>query len=323
MDAYPLSLRVALHGDARPSRGWRAALPALDNRDPARLAIVAMTGVTALVRGTAVRMEEKGVTYPGEKIRDWLKSADIAHISNEVSFYDNCRPPTRNDGTTMCSNWKYMELLRYVGTDIVELTGNHTWDYGAANLIPTIEGYEKEGWKIFGGGRNLEESRKPAYITVTATSWPLSAAARLAPTGPAKNIPGPRRCGVERPAQFDWMIIAAIKRPRRGLYRDRHNPVCRVLSLHRHAAAGQRFPRGARRRGLCGQWQPGPSCAGLRCQRSRTLPLRHRQFILWRSDLYQRRATDHGRPACVLQRALSRRRSAHRNTSKTSRNRCR
>ena len=79
---------------------WRVAARAWDavpatNRDPVRLTTVMITGVTALVRGTAWTMEKKGILYPAEDIRDWLRDADILHISNEVPFARTARRPTR------------------------------------------------------------------------------------------------------------------------------------------------------------------------------------------------------------------------------------
>jgi Bacterial capsule synthesis protein PGA_cap len=208
MSQYPLALRVRLSGDPAVVERLRAAIKPADNRELAKLAVVALTGVTALVRGTAVRMEEKGITYPGEKIRDWLATADIAHISNEVSFWDKCRKPSRTDGVVMCSSPKYMELLRYVGTDIVELTGNHTWDFGADKLVPTIELYEKEGWKIFGGGRNLEESRKPALLTINGNKIAFIGCSYFGSNWATDVYPGATPCGVSDPQAFDWIIPA-------------------------------------------------------------------------------------------------------------------
>ena len=52
-----------------------------------------LTGVTALVRGTASLMEGQGMTYPAQEIGDWLREADILHISNEVPFAENCPQP--------------------------------------------------------------------------------------------------------------------------------------------------------------------------------------------------------------------------------------
>lgn len=213
MSRYPLSLRVGLVGEPAAVAQLRPALIASDNRRLDRMAVVAMTGVTALVRGTAVRMEEKGITYPAEKIRDWLATADLAHISNEVSFYGKCPFPTRNDGVVMCSNPKYIELLRYVGTDVVELTGNHTWDYGAKNLIPTIEMYEAEGWKTFGGGRNLEESQRPAIYEVNGNRIAFIGCSSFGTNWAREDLPGATPCGTDDPQEFDW-ILGEVRRLR-------------------------------------------------------------------------------------------------------------
>jgi len=134
------------------------------NRDPSKLATVNMTGVTALVRGVANRMDGKGILYPGEKIADILKDADITHISNEISFKDNCN--AGQSGTIFCSKPEYIDLLRYVGTDVVELTGNHLNDYGYENLEKTIGMYEEEGWKYFGGGKDIALSKHPALFEI-------------------------------------------------------------------------------------------------------------------------------------------------------------
>ena len=57
--AYPLKVNFALTG----SQSVLFELPAT-NRDPAKLTVVMMTGVTALVRATAIRMEIVGLDYP-------------------------------------------------------------------------------------------------------------------------------------------------------------------------------------------------------------------------------------------------------------------
>ena len=51
------------------------------NLDPQKMTILAMTGVTALVRATAYEMEQHGITYPAQDIRDWLLSADITQYA--------------------------------------------------------------------------------------------------------------------------------------------------------------------------------------------------------------------------------------------------
>jgi len=144
-----------------------SSLPVLppSNRDPAKMTVVVMTGTTSLVRGTAYMMNLKGITYPGLDIQPWLSQADITHISNEVSFYGGC-PPQAIDtkGLKFCSDPSYMALLSYVGTDVVELTGNHLIDYGPQPFLDTLALYRQNHILYYGGGANLSDARQPLLI---------------------------------------------------------------------------------------------------------------------------------------------------------------
>lgn len=135
------------------------------NRDEAKLTTVVLTGVTALVRATAFTMETKGVTRPGELIYDWLYNADITHISNEVPFDPNCPfPEPGHKNFILCSDPKYIELLKYVGADVVELTGDHFADRGTQAMLDTLEIYEQNDIPYYGGGANEDEARLPVLL---------------------------------------------------------------------------------------------------------------------------------------------------------------
>lgn len=164
---YPLRLPLGLTSITRPDALTRLEThpPLLTNRDENRMTVVAMTGVTAMCRGTASLMERAGVTYPARDIGDWLRSADITHISNEVSFRADCTPEP-SGAMSFCSNDKYIALLEDVGTDVVELTGNHLVDRGIDPLRRTLEMYRERGWKWFGGGENYTDARQPALFEV-------------------------------------------------------------------------------------------------------------------------------------------------------------
>ncbi|MCX6017120.1 MAG: CapA family protein [Chloroflexi bacterium] len=183
----------------------KASAPAT-NRDTNKMTVVAMTGVTALVRGTAVMMEKKGLTYPGEKIRDWLKTADITHISNEVSFWDKCPRPTFNDGVTMCSDLRYLELLKYVGTDIIELTGNHLWDRGWQQLNTTLDTYDSLGWVYFGGGRNAATALDPVRYDIQGNKIAFVGCNWFGNDWATDEKPGSARCGSKSPRDLDLII---------------------------------------------------------------------------------------------------------------------
>ncbi|MGD0876694.1 MAG: CapA family protein [Anaerolineales bacterium] len=135
------------------------------NRDPHKLTVLAMTGTTALARGIADRMEKNGVLYPGMYVDSVLRSADITHISNEVVFDPACpTPDPLSLSLSFCSKPGYIALLEDAGTDVVELTGNHLMDSGQANLLTTLDAYDRLGWKYYGGGRDLQDASQPALL---------------------------------------------------------------------------------------------------------------------------------------------------------------
>jgi hypothetical protein len=154
---YPLSLRFR---SSEPS----FVLPST-NRDPSKLTSVMMTGVTALVRATASKMERYGMTYPARDIGDLLRGSDILHINNEVPFHSLCDvPDPRQVGLKFCSRKKYFELLTYIDTDVVELSGDHFEDYGPPAMLESLQIYADAGIPYYGGGANLEEARKPLLM---------------------------------------------------------------------------------------------------------------------------------------------------------------
>jgi poly-gamma-glutamate synthesis protein (capsule biosynthesis protein) len=141
-DAYNLKVPFSLIGNnddvakfvqAYGSESSQPMLPAT-NRDPNKLTTVVVTGVTALVRGTAYLMQKNGMTYPAIDIGDTLRDADILHISNEIPFTDTCPNPftdlTDEANLVFCSKPEYIQLLESIGTDVVELTGDHFRDWG-------------------------------------------------------------------------------------------------------------------------------------------------------------------------------------------------
>ncbi len=202
VETYPLAVMVGAQG--KEADTLAAALLAqggiLTNRDTERMTVLVMTGVTALVRGIAHRMEQKGVLYPAEKIGTLLKNADLTHISNEIPFTEDCPPPDpHQESLVFCSSPRYIELLRAVGTDLVELTGNHFQDYGSQATLDTLEMYRHEGWPYYGGGANLEDARKPLVIEHNGNRFSFIG---CNPVGPAfawatANGPGAAPCDFE------------------------------------------------------------------------------------------------------------------------------
>lgn len=119
----------------------------------------AQTGVTAMSRGMNRKLAEVGdATFFAEKISDFLSSFDLTHTSNESSFSDYAT------GDNICSNPKFIDTLKSIGLDIVELTGNHNQDCGDVAAENTIDIYRENNIKIVGGGKTADEAAVPLEI---------------------------------------------------------------------------------------------------------------------------------------------------------------
>jgi poly-gamma-glutamate synthesis protein (capsule biosynthesis protein) len=135
-----------------------------DSLDTDNVVKVNMTGVTAITRGLAIRVDaSKDYSYPAKSIGDFLANADLTHTSNEISFVDGC---TSYSGMSFCSKPEYLETLLASGVDIIELTGNHNNDYGASYNTNSINIYKENNLDYFGGGLDDTDASKILYKEV-------------------------------------------------------------------------------------------------------------------------------------------------------------
>lgn len=199
-----LSVPISLSGPSSYITEIIMVNPSFSNRNPEKMTTVLLTGVTALVRDTAALMENKGITYPAEHIAGLLRSADFTHISNEVPFASDCPTPDPNQPDLyFCSDDRYLELLEFIGTDIVELSGDHFGDWGDQAMLHTLQLYKEQGWPTYGGGKTREDGLQPitlehhgnrlAFIGCNAKSSEKYATA-------SETAPGAARC------DYPWMI---------------------------------------------------------------------------------------------------------------------
>jgi poly-gamma-glutamate synthesis protein (capsule biosynthesis protein) len=168
-DAYPLIARIYAH-TAPTNKAAQQFLAAFAertggaNRNPDHLTVIAMTGVTAMVRQTAFQMDQFGPDWPAKVVGPELAAADITAISNEVPFVPGCQTNTDLNNLVFCSKPEYMAALELVGADIIGLTGNHQNDYGRQDALKSLEIYAEAGLPVYGGGANKEEAFAPLYL---------------------------------------------------------------------------------------------------------------------------------------------------------------
>ncbi len=202
-DEYLLTLPIFISSLSGPLESITILNP-IENFNPDRLTTIALTGVTALVRDTASIMEEEGLLYPAEDIHSLLESADITHISNEVPFAEDCPSPDSDQGSLyFCSNDEYIELLEAVGTDIIELSGDHFGDWGPEAMLHSIDLYHNRKWLTYGGGESLFEGLQPVYIEHNGNRFAFigcNGKAHDKYATASDTNPGASRC------DFDWML---------------------------------------------------------------------------------------------------------------------
>lgn len=212
-DLYDLTLPLYISSLSLPLESLLTG-DLLVNFDPSKLTTIALTGVTALVRDTAFIMEEKGLLYPAEEIRSLLETADITHISNEVPFSEDCPTPDSNQSSLyFCSKDEYIQLLEILGTDIVELSGDHLGDWGPEAMLHSLDLYHERNWLTYGGGETLEKGLKPVFIEHNGNQFAFIGCNgkvhdRYA-TASATN-PGSSRC------DFEWMAAEITRLNDRG-----------------------------------------------------------------------------------------------------------
>ncbi len=165
-EVYPLIASFGASGDPEATEQLRAGLDTpFSNHESNKLTTLVMTGVTALTRATAWRMETRGIGYPGELIGELLREADFTHVSNEVPFVSECPDPQPvQEKLKFCSDPEYIQLLVDLGIDLVELTGNHVLDYGSDELIFTLDHYRQHGMEYFGGGEDLDDAFRAVRV---------------------------------------------------------------------------------------------------------------------------------------------------------------
>lgn len=202
---YPLTLHIWAQGAQDAAEPLHVALQetgVATNRDIRRMATVVMSGTTALTRITAQRIElHHDYAYPARLIADRLRDAEVIHVSNEVSFSRDCQP--KLDTMIFCSRPEYLATLQLLGTNVVELTGNHNNDAGAAAALASLDLYRQLGMQYFGGGRDAQDAR---HVLVVEANGNRLAFVGYNQAGPDYAWAGPNTPGA---ARFDPATLPA------------------------------------------------------------------------------------------------------------------
>ncbi len=158
--------------------------------DPFELRTVQFTGGSLLGPG----MLEKPTVSPEQAVVGVAaisQTADIAHLSIENVKLEGCRQNLKK--WRFCYEPHWQKAIDRLGTDVIELTGNHVRDFGSKRLSETIDWYNELKYPYYGGGRNLADALTPAVIEIRGLKIGFTGLNRLNSTrsGASKEKPGP------------------------------------------------------------------------------------------------------------------------------------
>jgi enterochelin esterase-like enzyme len=171
-DALPLPARLLLVDD-RSLFDQLADYPffitsTTPNFDENALTRIMLSGVTALTRNTRIALQNITLEDAVSGVEDVVHAVDFFHISNEVSFVEDCPDapdlPRLGGSSSFCSEWRHAPIFNLLDVDIIELTGNHNNDYGYDAYQQTYEYYQEQGFTLVGGGLTPEQARKPLLL---------------------------------------------------------------------------------------------------------------------------------------------------------------
>ena len=165
---WPLAARAYL---APLTERGQAALAKLTtplpitNRDPNKLTVLAMTGVTAMARNSAVAIDRSGDPgFLARQVGPELAAADLTTTSNEISIFEGCVADNTLNNVLLCSKPEYWENLALSGIDAIGLTGNHMNDFSYDNFRSTLQLYADKQMPTYGGGGDETAARKPLIL---------------------------------------------------------------------------------------------------------------------------------------------------------------
>ncbi len=96
-------------------------------------------------------------------ITDTIKAADIAFCQLEETLSERgC--VNLLSRSSVCGHPRVASALKSVGFDIVSFASNHCLDSGTEAFLDTIDVLTRNGLKVIGAGKDIQQARQPAII---------------------------------------------------------------------------------------------------------------------------------------------------------------
>jgi hypothetical protein len=161
---YPLSLKVSvgIRGNAPELRRWLESLPETD-APSARIRWIGAVGDIMPARGV-----DAVLLSPGGEKRTFGDTLPI--LRGTELLVGNLEAAATGGGVRAVKSFTFrfdpraLEVLAGAGFSFLSLANNHTFDFGRAGFLDTLQAVEQAGISAAGAGRTLREASRPAVI---------------------------------------------------------------------------------------------------------------------------------------------------------------
>ncbi|MGE5615255.1 MAG: CapA family protein [Bacillota bacterium] len=136
------------------------------NEEPRKPEIRFMAvGDIMLGRGVGMRLRRAGDYRKAfEKVSSYLNSGDIVFANLETPLTTSTHGLDKDRKIVLKAEPESVAALTSAGINLVSLANNHIMDYYEKGLMDTIELLDRNDIAHAGGGKNIDEARKPAII---------------------------------------------------------------------------------------------------------------------------------------------------------------
>ncbi|MCR4719386.1 MAG: CapA family protein [Firmicutes bacterium] len=103
--------------------------------------------------------------YDGfDKIKKYINRGDVRFFNLETTVCENCYPAKHSGGTWLRTDKSKLWDMHEFGFNVTTPANNHCMDFSMNGFLQTIDNIKDAGFLSSGGGRNLAEATRPAYI---------------------------------------------------------------------------------------------------------------------------------------------------------------
>lgn len=122
--------------------------------------------------------ERGGITgILGSTMLDIMKNSDFLVVNSEFTV-SNRGTPLPGKTYTFRAKPERLAIYREMGVDLADLANNHVYDYGGDAFLDMLDAFNEYQIPHIGAGRNLEEAKKPYFVTIGGFKFAFVAATR-------------------------------------------------------------------------------------------------------------------------------------------------